>query len=86
MLRFEEALEGWHSGRLSQGEAALLLEVCERMFRRQIARYEVAKSESAMLLLLMRSGSDGQFVARAFQQQCEMRAIAFPMYHWMYRF
>ena len=40
MLRFEEALEGWRSSRLSQSEAALLLGVCERTFRRQIARYE----------------------------------------------
>jgi transposase len=40
MLRFEEALEGWRASRLSQSEAALLLGVCERTFRRQIARYE----------------------------------------------
>ncbi|WP_198958925.1 helix-turn-helix domain-containing protein [Candidimonas nitroreducens] len=40
MLRFEEALEGWRSGRLSQNEAALLLGVCDRTFRRQMARYE----------------------------------------------
>lgn len=40
MLRFEEALEGWRSSRLSQSEAALLLGVCERTSRRQIARYE----------------------------------------------
>lgn len=40
MLRFEEALEGWRSHRLSQSEAALLLGVCDRTFRRQIARYE----------------------------------------------
>ena len=40
MLRFEEALEGWQSGRLSQSEAALLLGVCDRTFRRQMARYE----------------------------------------------
>jgi len=40
MKRFEEALAGWHASRLSQSEAALLLGVCERTFRRQIARYE----------------------------------------------
>jgi len=40
MKRFEEALVGWQSSRLSQSEAALLLGVCERTFRRQIARYE----------------------------------------------
>jgi len=40
MKRFEEALADWQSSRLSQSEAALLLGVCERTFRRQIARYE----------------------------------------------
>jgi len=40
MKRFEEALAGWQARRLSQSEAALLLGVCERTFRRQIARYE----------------------------------------------
>jgi len=40
MKRFEEALAGWHASRLSQSKAALLLRVCERTFRRQIARYE----------------------------------------------
>jgi len=40
MKRFEEALAGWHASRLSPSEAELLLGVCERTFRRQIARYE----------------------------------------------
>jgi hypothetical protein len=33
-MRFEEAYEGWQSGRLTQEEAARLLGVCERTFRR----------------------------------------------------
>lgn len=39
-MRFEEAYEGWQSGRLTQEEAARLLGVCERSFRRYIRRYE----------------------------------------------
>src|SRR3990167_5483398 len=40
MMRFEEAYGGWRGGRLSQEEAARLLGVGERTFRRHIDRYE----------------------------------------------
>lgn len=40
IMRFEEAYGGWQEGRLTQEEAARLLGVCERTFRRQINRYE----------------------------------------------
>jgi len=39
-MRFEQAYEGWTEGRLSQHEAAQLLGVCERSFRRYCSRYE----------------------------------------------
>lgn len=39
-MRFEEAYEGWQGGRLRQEEAARLLGVCERTFRRYMDRYE----------------------------------------------
>lgn len=39
-MRFKEAYEGWNQGRLSQAEAARLLGVCERSFRRYRASYE----------------------------------------------
>jgi transposase len=39
-MRFEEAYDGWESGKLSQEEAARLLGVCERTFRRYLNRYE----------------------------------------------
>jgi len=39
-MRFEEAYGGWQAGRLTQEEAARLLGVCERTFRRYIDRYE----------------------------------------------
>lgn len=39
-MRFEEAYEGWNEGRLSQAEAAQMLGMCERSFRRHLSRYE----------------------------------------------
>jgi transposase len=39
-MRFEEAYEGWQGGRLRQEEAARLLGVCARTFRRYVDRYE----------------------------------------------
>lgn len=39
-MRFEEAYEGWNTGRLTQSEAAQLLGMCERSFRRYLSRYE----------------------------------------------
>ena len=39
-MRFEEAYEGWNRGRLTQEEAAMLLGVCDRTFRRYLIRYE----------------------------------------------
>ena len=39
-LRFEEAYEGWNGGRLTQAEAAQMLGMCERSFRRYLSRYE----------------------------------------------
>ena len=45
MMRFNEAYEGWQQGRLTQEEAARLLGVCERSFRRYLDRYEEAGLE-----------------------------------------
>jgi transposase len=44
-MRFEEAYEGWQARQLTQEEAARLLGVCERTFRRYIDRYEEAGLE-----------------------------------------
>lgn len=44
-MRFEEARSGWHEGRLTQEEAARLLGVCERTFRRYLSRHEEAGLE-----------------------------------------
>lgn len=41
-MRFEEAYESWNAGRLTQFEAARLLGVCERSFRRYLVRFEAA--------------------------------------------
>lgn len=39
-MRFEEAYDGWHTKRLTQAEAARLLGVCDRTFRRYVERYD----------------------------------------------
>ena len=39
-MRFEEVYDRWNEHRLTQQEAADLLSVCERQFRRQCRRYE----------------------------------------------
>jgi hypothetical protein len=39
-MRFEEAYEGWQERRLSQQEAARILGICDRSFRRYRDRYE----------------------------------------------
>ena len=40
LMRFEEAYGGWQTRRLTQQEAARLLGVCDRTFRRYVERYE----------------------------------------------
>ena len=44
-MRFEETYEGWNAGRLTQAEAAQILGMCERSFRRYLLRYEAAGLE-----------------------------------------
>lgn len=44
-MRFEEAYTGWLERRLTQEDAAALLGICERSFRRYIDRYEEAGME-----------------------------------------
>ena len=43
-MRFEEAYEGGTWGGLTQAEAARLLGVCERTFRRYLVRYEAERA------------------------------------------
>ena len=47
-MRFEEAHEGWTGSRLTQEEAAALLGVCARTFRRYVDRYEEDGLEGLM--------------------------------------
>lgn len=47
-MRFEEACTSWQDRRLTQEEAAQLLGVCERTFRRYIDRYEEAGLEGLL--------------------------------------
>jgi hypothetical protein len=39
-MRFEEAYEVWNAGRMTQAEAAGMLGMCERSFRRYLGRYK----------------------------------------------
>ena len=39
-MRFKEAYEGWNAGRLTQCDAAQILGMCERSFRRHLSRFE----------------------------------------------
>lgn len=45
IMRFEESYRGWTEKRLSQEEAARLLGVCSRTFRRYAGRYEESGTE-----------------------------------------
>lgn len=45
IMRFQEVYEGWRERRLSQSEAAEILGVCERSFRRYTARYEDSEGD-----------------------------------------
>ncbi len=47
-MRFEESYEGWKKGRLTQEEAARLLGVSDRTFRRYLVRYEEQGMEGLM--------------------------------------
>ncbi len=47
-MRFEDAYYGWQEGRLSQEEAARILGVCDRSFRRYRDHYEARGIEGLM--------------------------------------
>ena len=47
-MRFEEAYKGCKSGRLTQAEAALLLGVCDRTFRRYMGKYDEGGLDALM--------------------------------------
>ena len=48
IMRFEETYSGWNKGKLTQVEAAQILGVCERTFRRYIHRYEESGLEGLL--------------------------------------
>lgn len=56
-MRFEEAYEGWNEGRLTQGEAAQLLGVCERSFRRYVTRFEAEGMDGLIDLRLAQASN-----------------------------
>ena len=47
-MRFEETYAGWQGGRLTQDEAAAILGICSRTFRRQVMRFEAEGMEGLL--------------------------------------
>ena len=45
-IRFEEAFQGWTTGRLTQAEVAMLLGQCERSFRRHVESRTIDKPKA----------------------------------------
>jgi hypothetical protein len=61
-MRFQEAYYGWQEGKLSQQEAAMLLGICDRSFRRYRDRYETR-------------GMDGLLDKRLSQASCRRAPV-----------
>ena len=64
-MRFEEAYEGWNAGRLTQAEGAQILGMCERSFRRYLARYEAEGLDGLIDRRLEQVGSSSASRMRA---------------------
>ncbi len=47
-MRFIQTYEDWETGRLTQSEAAQILGICERTFRRQIVKYEASGMDALL--------------------------------------
>ena len=62
-MRFEEAYSGWTERRLTQEDAAQLLGVCARTFRRYIDRYEEDGLDETPLAGVAPAGAGGRGVA-----------------------
>ena len=54
-MRFGEAYTDWQEGRLTQEDAARLLGICDRTFRRQIDRYKAGGMDGLIDKRLARS-------------------------------
>ena len=73
-MRFQEALDGWTQGRLTQAEAALLPGQCERSFRRHIERYQAhgAVLSAARLMFAPHNNDDAGAGPRRFPRLIPM--------------
>jgi transposase len=82
-MRFEEAYESWNRRRLTQEEAASLLRVSERTFRRYLNRFE-AEGESGWLDRRLEQGSNRRAPVDevlAFQEQYRSRYTGWNARH-----
>jgi hypothetical protein len=54
IMSLKKVYRGWQERRLHQSEAVQILGVCDRRFRRYIARYEHGESDMATVLYFLR--------------------------------
>jgi len=52
-MRFLEVFQGWNEGRLTQEEAARILGVCARTFRRYLSRHAESGMEWAIVVAVI---------------------------------
>ena len=84
-MRFEDAYEGWTEQRLTQIDAARLLGVCPRTFRRNINRYEEdgldGRIETLLLQVLEAAYSSGRDKTRALQRALRQMNVVRHLWH-----
>ena len=89
IMRFEEAYSVWTEKRLSQEEAARILGVCDRTFRRYIDRYEDSGLDGLLDKRLTqassRRASVDEVIALARQYESRYRGWNIKHFHSWYR-
>ena len=88
-MRFEEVYFGWSESRLSQEEAARILGVCDRTFRRYIDRYEesgiAGLSDKRLTQASFRRAPVDEVMAISDQYQSRHRGWNVKHFHSWYR-
>lgn len=88
-MRFEEVYFGWSESRLTQEEAARILDVCDRTFRRYIDRYEesgiAGLSDKRLIQASFRRAPVDEVMAVADQYKSRHRGWNVKHFHSWYR-
>ncbi len=88
-MRFKEAYNVWTEGRLTQEEAARMLAVCDRTFRRYINRYEDISMDGLLDKRLTQASSRlapvDEVMALAGQYEARYRGWKVKHFHSWYR-